>query len=243
MSRRMFKVLALGAVLASSLVAASSASATSWTSNGTAAGTAFTGAGSGTSLLIVKATSPTVHDVGISCTGATAAGTLFGPTNPGPTWSGLANVTPSFTGCTAAGIGATVDCTGGTSAKLNAVSWLSGTTQGNISGIHCLIYTGTAATHTCNINVVPTSGAAAHAVDGNYVNSTFKLTVIGGSSSGQTLTASWANVAPATACTTIFGTASGSGSAYFGSAPASGGFPGNLVYTVNSTFKPSITQP
>jgi hypothetical protein len=229
----MLKVLVLGALVVSALASASSASATNWTSNGTAAGVTYSGTGSG-SLLVIHGPN---GNVGVTCTTSTTTNAkLFGPTGPANTgtWSAVSTLTPTFGTCKVAGVAATVSC--GT-ANLNAVSQSGVVVSGNLSSINCTI-----TRSTCVITVAPTTGGATGVgVQGTYNNNTGVLVVAGGFPSTQTLTASWTGD---TVCDTIFGTTTGgTGASYFGSqTQTTVGYPDSLSYTV-SAFAPFPGKP
>jgi hypothetical protein len=230
MSRRMFKVLILGAMAVSALASASAASASTWTTS--AGGTNFT-ATAPASLLIVQA--PTV--TGINCTTTRATGSVLagGTGNP----YAVATVTPIFTGCSIGINSASVSCS---AATLYASSYAAPVVTGFIGRISCTIVGAG-----CTVTVISTGPSPTfHGVDGTYNNTTGVLTVRGGSPSTQTLTASW-DTRSGSPCNTLFGTRAGdpnpsTARAYFGDRRQTvRNFPDDLVYTVTSTPLPRIT--
>jgi len=186
----------------------------------------------------VPAGSTAAHDVGITCTVATTgAGTkLFGPTNASATWVRVADVVPVFSGCTAGPNSATVTC--GT-AVLDATSYSAGpprVTSGTLRNISCTVTFGSPV---CTTTVTGS-------VKGTYNNDTWVLTVLSGSTAGnQSLAASWTNN---TTCNSFYSQNASdvhAGSANFGQAPASGGFPAALLYNTSLAGGgwPSVVQP
>ncbi|HMJ34999.1 MAG TPA: hypothetical protein VK501_13890 [Baekduia sp.] len=218
MSHRFLKVLVLGATVVSALASASTASAVNWSSNGSASpGTAFN-ATAPASKLEIHVAIPS-HLVGVTCTATTATGRLIGtagPSNAG-TWSDVATVRPTFSGCTAAGQSAVVVCSEG---HFDAVSQASNVVTGNIRGISCTI-----TALGCVISVTAN-------LTGNTYNNTSSVLTVNGMSG---ITASWTNSA---ACRTLMGTTSGGcASATFGTTTSP---PAALGFTVTSSFKPNI---
>jgi hypothetical protein len=225
MSQRMFKVLVIGALLVSAL--ASSASATSWTTNGTAGGTPFNGTAPAAKFLF---TATGGKKSGFVCTTASYSGSLFGPTHPGPTWNNVSSLTPAFGGCTIAGWAWTVDCS---AAKLNAASYAAPVVIGSVSSINCRIASNTLG---CGVVTagVPTGGITlTGTIPANYDNTATQLTM---KTTGQSLTALWTN-----GCKATHGTSPGT--VLFGTNTAGLTDPADLVTTVTSAFKPSIVQP
>jgi hypothetical protein len=225
MSRKMFKVLVLGAMLVSALASASSASAANWTNNGASP---FTATAPAAKLTIASPSGLGTLCLTNSGTGALAASP--GPAYPG-TWTGAASVTPIFTNCTLGGSPAAVNCT---AASLNAVSQTGASqTNGNLSSISCKIAGGGCGAFSAGPpRTVTTAGiTVTGTVQSTYDNGTHLLTVL---AAGQSLTAS--SLASA-GCDTLTGWVSGPRvwSATFGSntTPI-----GNLIYTVTAPTSP-----
>jgi hypothetical protein len=157
MSRKMLKVLILGAMVVSALASASSASA--WTTNGPFNFTATTGA-----TRLTATPGPVLN-----CSGPNSGtGTLNAKSGAG-SGLGLATVTPRFNGCTVAGLAFTVSCA---AAELNGSSYVAPTTTGTISNLDCTI-----SIPNCTVTVTGT-------VNADYNNTSFQLTV---TSAGQAL--------------------------------------------------------
>jgi hypothetical protein len=220
------KVCIVGALLVSALAGASSASATSWSTN-FADGPSFSATAPPAKLKITAA-GPGAKVSGILCNVATATGALAGATNAGPSWMGASTFTPAFATCTAAGQPATVTCA---TTNLNALSYLAGVTTGSLTGVSCHI-TATGCGTTSTSQGITVTGQLS---GGFYTNSTSQLTI---PTSGQSLTSVWS----AGGCTTLLGTSPGV--SIFGKTPTpSSGDPETLVATATSSFKPSIVQP
>jgi hypothetical protein len=158
MRRKIAAVIVAGAAVAAGLgfsvaPAMASPSAT-WTST---PGGAYTAA----------STAVTLKDglVSMTCTGSSAAGVLksgSGITSPVGTITSL-----GYSGCTGP-LGAVTVVTSGFPYQINAVSYASGTTQGNVSGVSAKVsMTG------CSFTV---TGSA----PGNFVNSTHTLNLTAG---------------------------------------------------------------
>jgi hypothetical protein len=153
MRRRLTIVLSSGVAALALGIGTTAAMATTVTTWTVKPGGSYT-AKSGTTTL-----TDTVTGVALTCTSSAAAGTLksgSGLTNP------LGTVTSNtFTGCTGPG-GLTFNVTASASSthpwKVNATSFSSGVTTGNISGIHAKL-TGTNSTCTA---VVDGTGATAN---------------------------------------------------------------------------------
>jgi hypothetical protein len=219
------KVCIVGALLVSALAGASSASATSWSTN-FASGPSFSATAPGSKLKIT-ATGGKVS--GVLCTTVSATGALTGASNPGPSWMGISTFTPAFSSCTAAGQPATVTCA---STNLNALSWAAGVTTGSLTGVSCRITAVTAGCGTTPSTGITVTGSLS---GGNYDNATTALTI---PTTGQSLTSVWS----AGGCTTLFGTSPGV--SIFGKTPTPNtNDPETLVATATSAFKPNITQP
>jgi hypothetical protein len=213
MSRKMLKVLILGAMIVSALASASSASATWTTNSGGAGGPAFS-ATAGATRLSVTPTGPILN----CASGNRATGVL----NPGnASGLGLATVTPIFGSgatpdCTVSGLAFTVSCA---AAELNGASFANPVTTGTISNIDCTI-----TIPNCSVTVTGT-------VPADYNETTSVLTV---TFPGQALT----YVATGSACTALGFAASGTRDADY-----TNGTGGSTAYTVVSTFKPTVTNP
>jgi hypothetical protein len=207
----MLKILVVGALLISALASASSASATSWSTNGPINYTATAPTSKleihspSLPLILCTIASDTTH----LNSGAGATGSTFD----------TGTVTPIFQTCTTAGLVSTVNCPLN-NAHFVAASEAGTIVQGHVTNIRCTITRGTC--------VITITGE----VTAQYNDTTGQLTVL---AAGQSLTAS----APG-ACNPLTGfTMAGGGvaSATFGS----NGTPiGNLVYTVTSSPKPDI---
>jgi hypothetical protein len=221
MSRKMLKVLILGAMVVSALASASSASAAVWRSNGTASpGRPFTATAAASKLAITGASA------GINCTTTTATGQLYGPTGTVGV-DKVADLSLSFSGCRAGGFNATVSCPA-LSVSLWALSYTAPVLFGEIQANADPICTITVASISgCTVDVGPTTGVGGVVARGSYNNTTRKLTV---DVSPQALTATWRS------CGTLFGAASGSGAAQFTDSAGAA-----LVYTVTSVFVPNVT--
>jgi hypothetical protein len=184
MSRKMLKVLILGAMVVSALASASSASA--WTTNGPFGFTGTTGA-----TRLTASPGPALN-----CSGPNdAVGNLFAKSSAA---SGLrlADVQPRFAGCTVSGLAFTVACTPLSSvsplpAALNGASYSAGVTTGTLSNIRCTI-----SIPNCSVVVTGT-------VNGTYNNTSFALTVL---STSQAL----AYTATGASCSALGFAASGS---------------------------------
>jgi hypothetical protein len=174
----------------------------------------------------IRAAGPGAKVSGFTCNTATAFGSLFGPTNPGPSWMGVAAFTPSFSSCGPTPW--TVSCG---SASLNALSFASGVTTGSITSFKCHMTAWGCGTTSTSQGVTMTG----QLTGGFYTNSTSQLTI---PTSGQSLTSVWS---PGE-CTTLLGTSPGV--TIWGKTPTpSTGDPETLVATATSGFKPSIVQP
>jgi hypothetical protein len=221
MSRKMLKVLILGAMVVSALASATSASAAVWRSNGTAPpGTPFTATAAASKLTISGASA------GINCATTSATGWLYGPSGTVGV-DKVADITLFFSNCRAGGFNATVSCPTH-SVSLWALSYAAPVLSGEIRANTDPICTVTVASISgCTIDVGPTGGIGSVVARATYNNTTSRLTV---SNTGQALTATWRS------CGTLFGPVSGSGAALFTDSTGA-----SLVYTVTSAFKPVVT--
>jgi hypothetical protein len=217
MSHALLKLAVLVAAITSTLTLASSASATNWTSNGTAGGAAFTATAPAAKLIINSPSAPATI-----CTNVSETGALFGPTGPintGP-WVHGADVHLIFASCTIAGLTATVQC-----GFSSMVTWLAhaglSLITGHVTGWSCTITRGS-----CMITL---TGEVTMRYDATaFLKTMEKLQ--------QALSASAPGV-----CNSITGfTAAGGGAAsvQFGSntTPI-----GDLTYTMTSAFKPVVS--
>jgi hypothetical protein len=224
MSRKMLKVLILGAMVVSALVSASQASAATWNSNGSgrpgSGGTAFNGTAPASKLTLSGVAA------GINCTTTTNSGLLYGPTGTVGT-DRVADVSLAFSTCRAGGFTATVSCTAlDTSLWANsyAAPVITGVVNANGSSV-CTVTVPSISG--CRIDVAPAGGIGSALASGTYNNTTGQLTV---NATGQAITSTWSS------CGTLFGSASGSAASTFTNASG-----GALVFTVTSTFRPSVT--
>jgi hypothetical protein len=212
MSRKMFKVLVLGAMVVSALVSASSASA--WTSNGPLSFTA-TAPASRLALTGVSA--------GINCTTTTSTGRLLGPSGTGK----VADLSLAFSTCRAGGFTANVSCPASSvnlTPTLISGSRVTGDVVDNTSTI-CTITVPSISG--CTVTVTPANGIGSVVVrSGSYDDVTGILNVPTGT---QALTAAW------TSCGTLFGSASGSTAATFADSTGAA-----LNYRVTSSPIPNI---
>lgn len=220
MSKKMFKILILAAMVVTALASASSASATVWNSNGSGGGTGFTGTAPASKLTLSGVAA------GINCTTTTATGSLFGPTGD-VVRDSPASATLGFSGCRAGGFSASVSC-----GSAGIWFWIFGYTfPRGFYHFHAhlvIICTITVPSISgCRITVSPTNGINTALADGNYDNSTSRLTV---NATGQAITSTWSS------CGTLFGSASGSAASTFSDSTGA-----SLVYTITSAFRPSVT--
>jgi predicted DNA-binding protein with PD1-like motif len=207
----MFKILVVGALLISALVSASSASATSWSTNGSIT---YTATAPAAKLEIHSPSTPltictTVQSAGHLVSGVGATGSTFD----------TGTVTPIFGSCTIAGLVATVNCSS------NAHLVATGESPANVINGHL---TNISCTITRGVCVITVTGE----VTTQYNDTTGQLTV---AAAGQSLLAN----APGN-CNSITGfTAAGGGLAAstFGTnaTPIT-----DLTYTVTSSPKPVI---
>jgi hypothetical protein len=214
MSRTLIRALMLGALIASALITAATASATNWTSNGPLSYTAIAPAAK---IAISSSSGPT-----IGCTAASLSGSVNGPVGPvntGP-WNSVASSTPGFTSCTLGGLPVSFTCTSFTLAQFNALSQTggpSGPVHGTLTSINCV---GTVAGCTFQMN---------GSVNVTYDNlGHFTINLI-----GQGLSLTWPNTP---ACTAVFGV-SGSAPGTLSSAGGSA-----LQYTVSGGTIPFISR-
>jgi hypothetical protein len=129
MSRLSLKLCIAGAVLFCVAAGASVASAT-WTTNGSASGTAFTGSAAGGARFALTNSTGTAS--GITCTGATLGGSLLGTAIDGPL---LGSLTPAFTSCQVVGQSAKVGCT---TTVVDGYSYTAPTAT-FVTGLSCLV--------------------------------------------------------------------------------------------------------
>ncbi|HEV7492353.1 hypothetical protein [Baekduia sp.] len=217
------KVGLLIAVMAFCGLAASSAGAVEWHTNGPLA---FSSTNAGASRLII-------HPAGtvVSCSTSSGSGTLNGPTSTLVPWLSAATVTPAFSGCTVSGAaGYVVACS---SAELRANSYSGGTTigtagggttSGSVTGVDCRLSLGTT---TCS---TITGSVPAQYINPNPIGTgAGKLTI---SATGQTL-----NVTKiGSGCAAV-----PNGTGTFGST-GPGSSVTDLTYTVDGSNAPYIYQ-
>lgn len=225
-------VVAAAAVLA--LAITSTASATSWSSNGTAMGTSFTASiNSGqTVTLTVRDSSSTVVGA-ILCGQSTVTGTLDGPTNPGVWWPNAMRIQPSFSLCRAGLLpGFSVVCEPVTFGYI-AQTWSVGVTSGFLQSLDCRI---TFTPAGCGSGIDPGLRFLGNLDAMTYSNSgSFNAPVAGTyPTSGQYLNATWGGP-----CESVFGTAD------FGTVTiaTSGTSPAAWSLGITSAFRPNISQP
>jgi hypothetical protein len=204
---------------------ASSASASTWFTNGPLT-TSSTNAGA--SRLVIHPSSG-LTAVAIGCTGSSGHVALNGPSSVAQPWTNAATVTPIFTGCTTAGgAGFTVACG---AAELRAVTYTGGTelatagggiTNGTVTNIDCRLSIGltTCVTVTGTVNAHYTNPSPISTGQG-------RLTI---TSTGQAL-----SVHNITGCAAI-----PPGSATFGSPGATSEQINDLSYTVDGPNAPYI---
>jgi hypothetical protein len=220
MSRKMLKVLILGAMVVSAFAsAASSASATRWTSSATGTWSATAPA----SVLTLSGGS------GIYCSTTSATATVSALS--GLLTAPVASVSLFFKSCSAADNPVTVTCTGGgvrlfadSETPANTVNGHFTSTGASLCTIRAAVIPG------CTIIVSPTAGAGATIARGKYVNPGTHgvLTVF---AAGQALTATISG------CGTVFGSAATQTATFSGPSGA------DLPYTIvggTSTTGPTI---
>lgn len=217
-SSTVFRMLMMSVLMLTASAAFGWSTASAWT---TTAGGLSLAATAPTSKLTINTASP----VGIQCTGTSESGSLLALATPSgsPPTKLSSSITLQFTGCTAAGLSASVNCTSTTPEKWG-ISW-SITLTVHIRNITCTITV--ASLPGCTITVAST-GTNGTGVSGTYSNSTRQTTI---STTGQTLTASWGS-----ACT-ILTPRPGSASATFTNLSN-----GALVYTSTASPAPVITN-
>ncbi|MCW2983318.1 MAG: hypothetical protein JWR63_888 [Conexibacter sp.] len=217
MSRRLMKLCIAAALVAAALAGASSASA-NWTTNGSATGTPFSLAAAGG--IQFKYNTTGAASLVYSCSSSSMAGVLNGPSLSSGT--GIAQLTPSYAGCSAAGRFYATKCS---LASLNAVAYNPATslTSSVLANITCNVTWG----GSCGNSTTVTGGITiTGSVTTTYGNTTQQLTI---NTAGQALSATWTS----SAC-------------YGGSQPASVQLTNSTgtapIYTVSSAFKPQITN-
>lgn len=222
---RLFKLTMMSILMLTATAAFGWSTASAWT---TTAGGLSLAATAPTSKLTINTASP----VGVQCTGTSTSGSLLSTSStvvesPEKLSSSL---TLTFTGCTAAGLAASVNCSGA-APELWGNSYTSGVTTGEIRNVLCSITV--TSLPGCKITVTGT-GTNGRAVYGTYANATGQLTVLNPTSGTQiqTLTASWNS-----SCT-ILTPRPGSASANFTNLSN-----GALVYTSTASPKPVVTNP
>jgi hypothetical protein len=216
MYRKILKVMVLGAMLVTALVGASTASATNWQSNGSAAGTPFTATAGP-----VKVRINVPSNLNFNCTGSSLTGNVFGPVGPANTgpWNGVETTVPAFSACTVAGLTVATSLTVG--GVVDALSYTAPVTTDKYT------FTFTAKVTGCVFTI-----AVNAATQANNTAGTFAV-----QAAGQSTVASWPN---STGCDTITGTGpsdpdSASAVVTANTTPAT-----DLVYTYTSAFTPSV---
>jgi hypothetical protein len=215
MSRKLLKLLILTAMALPAL--ASSASATGWTSNGSAGGAPFNLTAPASKM------TPAGASWSVNCTTTSATGSLFGPT--GLLTQPVAKLTLAFTGCRI-GFTSTASCTANAINFLVA-SYSSPIVTGQLVAAATPICTFTVlGTMGCTVTMVPTNGLGTAIANVTYNDTTRQLAA---TTTGQQLTLAWSS------CSQLFPTASGSTPMTFTTTAGS-----SLIYTVTSTFVPNI---
>jgi hypothetical protein len=219
------KVGVLVAAMALCGLFASSASATTWFTNGDLSAISTN---AGTSRLVIHPHSGATA-IAIGCTTTTGHVTLNGPSSTAQPWTNAATVTPTFSGCTTAGgAGFTVACG---AAELRAVTYSGGTelatagggiTNGTVTNIDCRLSIGAT---TC---VTVTGSVEAHYTNPNPIGTGAGTLTI--TAAGQALTAD-----TITPCAAI-----PAGTATFGSPGATSEQINDLTYRVDGPNAPYI---
>jgi hypothetical protein len=227
MSRGFLKICIAGALLASAIAEASSASAAEWHTNGSASGTTFD-LTSGASKLNV--TPPGGPVQGITCTASGHDIHLLGPTLvAGAEGTFIGKGTPTFTGtCQIAGQTAAVKCTP-TDEDVYDGTYLpaGGITTGTVTGIHCIVVKTNGA---CGNATTFTGGGitVTGSVEDTFTNSNGQLTI---SAANQTLAVRWSS----TGC--LQGTGTGTASSQLTNASGT-----DLIYSPTPSPAPRITM-
>lgn len=182
MSSRITKAAILAAAALSALAGASSASATTWHSNGPASFSAATP--TALTTVVVRTTAPS--GLGYNCDQGSLSGSVAGPTGPTvpAAWTSALSFTPTFERCNIVGVGFTFS---GASGTFDASSYAGGVTSGTFRASWVATWA-TVCPFTVSIVAPATS-------DGS------SLTI---SPTGQSGTISWPNN---TGCTSVTGTA------------------------------------
>jgi hypothetical protein len=221
MSRLVMKVSIVSALVVSVLAGPSSSLASTWHTNGNATGITFSATGGARQLSVH--TSAGVQ--GITCSGGTITGRLYGSASSG---AGLATIYgPTTHNCLVVGQAMAVKCGVG---ALDAVSYSAATNLvsgvGNVTGVACVAAKingacGNATTFTGGGITFSGSGS------GTYGNTTQQVTV---NTAGQNISVAWSS----TGC--LQGTGTGSAKGTLRNASGT-----SLVYTATSTFRPQIS--
>jgi hypothetical protein len=212
MSRSFTKAAVVAVTALSTLIGASSASATNWHSNGPGSFAAATP--TALTTVVVRTNSP--NGFGYNCDQGTLSGSVAGPTGPvsTSTWTSALTATPAFERCNIAGIGMAIT---GASSAFDASSYSGGVTSGTFRAS----WTATFAT-VCPFSVSIVAPAT---------SSSTALTI---NPAGQSGTISWPNTTP---CNNLTGsTAGGSASATLTGSTASTA----VVYSYSGTA-PAVT--
>jgi hypothetical protein len=215
----MSKILILAAMAMTALLSASSASAATWSSNGSVAGTGFTATAPASKLTVTGVAA------GFSCATTTATGALFGPTGTNGV-DRVADVTPAFSTCRASGFTMTVSCAA-RGLGWWVTSYVSPVVVGTLNAAANPICTLTVPSIVgCTIRLTATGGVGTRAFGVSYDDSAGVMTV---STSGQSLAATWSS------CGTLLGSASGTAAATLTDSSGAA-----LVYRITSAFVPNV---
>lgn len=210
---KLFKLIMMSILLCTASAAFAS-SASALTTNGPGNFTATAPA----SLWTINASGGAV---GVQCSTTGLSGSLRALSGVAVPVQVTNSVTLSFSGCTVAGLPATVTCSATATQFWATSNVISGVLAGQVRGISCTIRP--TSFPSCTINLNATSGWGAAILNFSFGNWGAQFTF---AVSGQSLTATWAN------CPFI---TPSSGSASVGW--TSVGFSA-LIYTVTSAFKP-----
>lgn len=226
MARATLTLICLAAVLA--LGAAPAGATITWTSNGTAAGTAFVATGTAAQFSIVPGLPGATLTT--QCTGSRIDGTLYGPSALGTEWPQSMKLNPTYTGCTTSGAATTVTCAT-IDAYYHALTVAAGVVNGFIQDYTCTIGV---LSPSCDITV------AGNIYDATYTNATgrFVLPV-----TGTPLTAGedFHAAVTTTGCNSLFGTPQSSATVRMGNKPAGGLEPLPWTLTVTSGVVPTLS--
>jgi hypothetical protein len=225
MARRLVTMLVLAAALAGWAASATpSASAVTWTSNGSAGGTAFTATSPAAKFTVNS--SPAVA---ISCSNSSMTGVEYGP-GPNALTVKWQDMTPAFSSCTAAGLAASITC--GASAW---AAFAASVTSGGVTSVSLKAAAGASffcsvtipSLPGCTITFGASGGAGAAFAAASYDNALKALAVL---ATSQTIFASW------TSGCTMFSPRPGSASASLTTWAGA-----SLLFTLTSAFKSFLT--